>query len=117
MDVRVVDAKLESVETELVVVGMFVPAQMTAELKAIDEKTNVISGLPPARSTACNPASYPALYESSSLLKATPALIDIQRADYHLCSYMSFCDIHRVSRLVKIRSVSGINSLVKNRKV
>ncbi|HLC32224.1 MAG TPA: leucyl aminopeptidase [Candidatus Nanoarchaeia archaeon] len=38
MDVRVVDAKLESVETELVVVGMFVPAQMTAELKAIDEK-------------------------------------------------------------------------------
>ena len=41
MDVRVVDAKLESVETELVVVGMFVPAQMTAELKESEKNCMV----------------------------------------------------------------------------
>ena len=38
MDVRVADAKIYSFESELIVVGLFVPAQITSELKAIDEK-------------------------------------------------------------------------------
>ncbi len=39
MEVRVVDAKLDSFKTELIVVGLFAPAEkLPAELKSVDEK-------------------------------------------------------------------------------
>ena len=39
MEVRVVDAKLDSFKTELIVVGLFSPAEkVTPELKNVDEK-------------------------------------------------------------------------------
>ena len=38
MDVRVVDAKLDSCESEVIVVGLFCPPQFTDVLKLIDEK-------------------------------------------------------------------------------
>ena len=41
MEVRVVDAKLDSFKTELIVVGLFAPAhKLPAELKKVDEKLN-----------------------------------------------------------------------------
>src|SRR3989344_8119825 len=38
MDVRVVDAELDSFDTELIVVGMFAPAELSPRLKKVDDK-------------------------------------------------------------------------------